>query len=46
MMDWIDDLMKELSIDFAELLKRYEQGLVDLKIHEINEYSINILFEE
>jgi len=43
MMDWIDDLMKELSIDFAELLKRYEQGLVDLKIHEINEYSINRL---
>ena len=43
MMDLIDDLMKELSIDFAELLKRYEQGMVELKIHEINEYSNNRL---
>jgi len=42
-MDLIDDLMKELSIDFAELLKRYEQGMVELKIHEINEYSNNRL---
>ena len=42
-MDWIDDLMKELSIDFTELLKRYEQGMVYLKIHEINEDSINRL---
>jgi len=33
----IESLMKELGIDFTELSKRYEQGILELRIHEFNE---------